>query len=186
METADMTIWNFGFLVKIWILEFSDPTSPQKVVFGSYGLYFLVKSPYMGRTNWYLLVQSPYMGGTDLKKKSIFWGRKSVHFLKRVPIIWVVSQFIFCQDPLCMRRKSAQFLKRLLIIRVVSQLNCWKRSLYFWVLDLYFKCLDLYLGCLDLYFGCLDLYFGCLDLYFVWLDLYLKFWTYIWVSGLVF
>ena len=60
-------------------------------------------------------------------------------------------------------------------------------------LDLYFRCLDLFLGvrtyifeCPDLYFGCLRPYFGCLDLYFRCLDLFSGFWTYIWVSGLIY
>ena len=51
MERVDMTILKFGFFVKILILLIFRPTSPQKVIFRSYDLYFLVKSPYKGRTD---------------------------------------------------------------------------------------------------------------------------------------
>ena len=55
---------------------------------GSYSLHFLVKSPYVGRTDLYLLVQSPHMGRVDpiFHEKVLFMCRRSVHFLKRVLI----------------------------------------------------------------------------------------------------
>ena len=58
-------------------------------------------------------------------------GRKSVHFLKRFLITWIVSQ-----------SKNSHF-------------RFWIYILSVWT---YFGCLDLYFGCLNLYFGCLNLY----------------------------
>ena len=55
-------IWDLFFNILFFLF---GPTSPQKVIFGSYGLHFLLKSPYMGRTDLYLLVQSSYMGRTE-------------------------------------------------------------------------------------------------------------------------
>ena len=43
---------------------FSARVPPVEVTFGPYGLYFLIKLPYMGRTDHILMVESPYMGLT--------------------------------------------------------------------------------------------------------------------------
>ena len=50
------------FFSKFGTLNFFGPTSPQKVMFEPYSLHFLMKNPYMSRTDLYLLVETPYMG----------------------------------------------------------------------------------------------------------------------------
>ena len=55
-------IWDLFFNILFFLF---GPTSPQKVIFGSHGLHFLLKSPYVGRTDLYLLVQSSCMDRTD-------------------------------------------------------------------------------------------------------------------------
>ena len=50
--------------MKILNFEFSARLPPVEVIFGPHGLYFLVKLPYMGRTDHTLMVEIPYMGPT--------------------------------------------------------------------------------------------------------------------------
>ena len=55
----------------------SDSNFRQKVIYRSYGLYFLMKSPYIGRTDPIFLEKSPYIGRTDplFLEKSPYMGR---------------------------------------------------------------------------------------------------------------
>ena len=123
--------WNHDFFVKIWFFEKkSARLLPIKVPFRSHDLYFLMKRPSMGRTDWYLLVQSPYMTRTEpifLEKVYIFVS-EARPICQKTPCIWVVTNF--WKGSLHMGRKSVQFLKRVLIIWVVSQINFWKGSLH--------------------------------------------------------
>ena len=45
-------------------LKFSARLPLVEVIFGPYSLYFLIKLPYMGRTDHILMVEIPYMGPT--------------------------------------------------------------------------------------------------------------------------
>ena len=64
MDAWKLQIWTFeksGFFVKISNFEISGQISPQKVIYGPYGPYILLKSPYMDRTDLIFLEESPYM-----------------------------------------------------------------------------------------------------------------------------
>ena len=78
------------------------PDFSSEVIFGSYGLHFPSKSPYMGRTDLYLLVQSPYTGRADpiFPEKDLKFGSQAMSVSEKTPY---------------MGRQSSQFLKRVLI-----------------------------------------------------------------------
>ena len=61
LQNSKMAYFEFEFSSKIIFFKTFDPISPQKVIYGPHGLYFLVKSPYMDRTDHIFLVESPYM-----------------------------------------------------------------------------------------------------------------------------
>ena len=51
METVDWPFEHFGFFVNFGILRFTARLPPIKIIFGQYGLYFLMKRPYMSHTD---------------------------------------------------------------------------------------------------------------------------------------
>ena len=100
--------------MKICNFEFSARLPLVEVIFGPHGLYFLVKLPYMGRTDHILMVEIPYMGPTGPQyisgKGSLYMNLQSVYFWKRV-LIYEPSVSII--------------LERVLIAQV-------SQSVYFW------------------------------------------------------
>ena len=68
---------------------FSARLPPVEVIFGPYGLYFLIKLPYMGRTDHILMVESPYMGPTGpiFLEKVLIYGPPVNLILEKGPYI---------------------------------------------------------------------------------------------------
>ena len=91
-------------------LKFSGRLPPVEVIFGLYGLYFLIKSPYMSRTDHLLMVEIPYMGRTG----PIFPEKVLIHEPSAGPIL----EKVLIYEP-----SVSTFLERVLIYiyRYLSQ-----------------------------------------------------------------
>jgi hypothetical protein len=87
-----------GIFIIILNFEILDRVFLQKVIYGPYGSYFLVKSPYMDRTDHTFLVESPCMDQQSVYFwKSISMDRQSVLFWKKSIYMDRQSVYITCE-----------------------------------------------------------------------------------------
>jgi hypothetical protein len=98
-EIVDMAICFLGgIFIIILNFEILDRVFLQKVIYGPYGSYFLVKSPYMDRTDHTFLVESPCMDQQSVYFwKSISMDRQSVLFWKKSIYMDRQSVYITCE-----------------------------------------------------------------------------------------
>ena len=74
-----------AFSSKNWIFKLSVQLSPVQVIFGSYGLYFPMKTPYMGHADHILMVEFHIwvIRALYFLKKSLYMNRQPIQFWKR-------------------------------------------------------------------------------------------------------
>ena len=69
VKTVDMDIWNVYFFVSSFNFEIFGKISPQEDMYGPYGPYIVLESPYMDRTDLVFLEEGPYMD----RQSIYFW-----------------------------------------------------------------------------------------------------------------